>query len=281
MKTDWFDGENVTTWGKLYKRLETYLKKDKEWAFRGQSSKAWPLRTAIERLRIQFRTNRNDLPEYELKLLREFRRRAHIYHPSPPKEDDHLEWLALLRHHGGPTRLLDFTFSPFIATYFALEGAEKDSAVWAINLKWLRAQGKAVVIRNIANGDTVWENFRTLRDGTSFKEMFWSDPPPRFVRAMTPMRLNERLTLQQGTLLCPGDLTASFEENLKMANVKRNVHKIIISNNLRTEVLAKLRIMNIDSNTLFPSLDGFAQSLNTRFVEIGQLPMIGPEATTV
>ena len=64
-----------------------------------------------------------------------------------------------------------------------------------------------------------------------------------------------------------------------MANTKDNVHKIIISEKCRTEVLSRLRKMNIDQTTLFPGLDGFAQSLNTRFVEIGELPIVGPEAT--
>jgi hypothetical protein len=35
-----------------------------------------------------------------------------------------LEWLALLQHHGIPTRLIDFTADPLIATFFAVDGLD-------------------------------------------------------------------------------------------------------------------------------------------------------------
>lgn len=41
-----------------------------------------------------------------------------------------------MHHHGAPTRLLDFTYSIYVATYFAAENAERDAAVWAIDGRW-------------------------------------------------------------------------------------------------------------------------------------------------
>ena len=289
MTTDWFTEKTASTWPELYHHLETYLNEaPAPWVFRGQKRKDWELKTGIERLRERFDVDCSELPTYELKLVREFFRRAHIYHPSPPDEDDHLEWLALLRHHGGPTRLLDFTYSPFIATYFALQEADEDSAVWAIDAKWLKGVAENLVTKSTKD-NKIFDNFSVNRDGASFEKMFRSNPPIRFVRSMNPMRLNERLTLQQGVFLCPGDIRAPFEKNLRAATelkkitattLKENVHKIVISKTCRTDALARLRKMNIDSTTLFPGLDGFAQSLNTRFVEIGEMPIAAEDDTT-
>lgn len=269
---------SVTSWSELSEHLETYLRDSAQWVFRGHGDKDWPLTTRIERLRDLFGTEWNEMPAYEWKLLREFHRRAHNYLSNPPSKDDYLGWLALMRHHGGPTRLLDFTYSPFVATYFALETAPKetDSAVWAINYRWVDDAASRIVKKASSAYRSAYETFKKKRNGESFKTIFWEDPPRAFVSAANPKRLNERLTLQQGTFLCPSDITQSFEKNLEGApGLTENLHRIDIGHSCRTEFLARLRKMNIDSTSLFPGLDGFAQSLNSRFDEIGKMLVVG------
>ena len=52
---------------------------------------------------------------------------------SLPAVDDDFQWLALMQHYGAPTRLLDFTWSPYVAAFFALERTLGDGVVWAMN----------------------------------------------------------------------------------------------------------------------------------------------------
>jgi hypothetical protein len=218
--TEWFTTEYVSKWEKLHECLAAYSPRA-QWVFRGQACKSWGLKSKIEILRERFDTEWGKLPLYEQNLVREFRRRAHIYYPDVPREDDEIEWLALLRHHGGPTRLLDFTYSPFVATHFALENADNDSAVWAVDIKWFQERAKETVTNKKDHAGEIFSDFSTKRDGESFRKLFWCEPRCRFVASVQPMRLNKRLALQQGVFLCQGDITASFEENLRAVRKRR------------------------------------------------------------
>ena len=103
--------------------------------YRGQNNYCWDLQTRIERNVPEFVLKETGLEVYEYRVLAEAQKRLHHFLDKLPDEDDLLSWLALLRHHGVPTRLLDVTRSLFIACYFALRDASPgtDAAVWVFN----------------------------------------------------------------------------------------------------------------------------------------------------
>src|SRR5438132_11133977 len=103
------------------------------WAFRGERDERWSRYSSLSRYLQHFGVAPKAWPEQERRILRIFKRKAHQFLEKPPEPDDDFQWLALMQHHGAPTRLIDFTWSPYVAAFFALERATGDAVVWALN----------------------------------------------------------------------------------------------------------------------------------------------------
>lgn len=241
---------------------EIHKFKNDGWVYRGQPE-ADDLKTTLERTIYRFQDDLCKQVKKEKKLLREFKRRYHQYADHIPGDEEFLEWFSIMRHFGAPTRLLDFTYSLYIAAYFAIECTESDCAIWAIDGKWTKEQAHIILElpderkNGIQNIDEYKEKYE--------KKIFEENNLPLCVRLVNPFKLTERLTLQQGVFACPSNINKSFMDNLtnmKGHDNKDHVVKIIIPKNLHREALDYLRRTNINSATLFPGLDGFAKSLN-------------------
>jgi len=250
--------------------------------FRGQMDSTWNLTTSIERLTHDFCNNSTFLQNRELWILKQFQRRAHNYIPNPPSDIDFMEWLALIQHHGGPTRLLDFTHSFYNAVFFATEMAQTDSALWAVNT-WKMNINAQKNVGEMSVKETI--HHINLRYVEFANKCLYKEENIKLVLNLEPDRMNERLAAQQGLFLFPCDITVSFEENLaqtfgsslidfssvkpktydrKERNFDRNdfdIVKIIITRNLHAKIIEDLDKMNINAASLFPGLDGFARSL--------------------
>jgi hypothetical protein len=108
------------------------------WVFRGHKSAEYSLKPTIERETEEKPVTWVTL---ESKILEEFQARARMHLNSsdlPIGPDEKLGWLSLMQHYGVPTRLLDFTLSPYVALYFSLcnrTDLERRSPaeVWAID----------------------------------------------------------------------------------------------------------------------------------------------------
>src|SRR6201991_5355032 len=103
------------------------------WAFRGQQDARWHLQSSLSRYLLAYVADRAEWHAREARAIRIFRRKAHNYLANPELLNDDLRCLGLMQHHGAPTRLLDFTKSPYVAAFFALERAIGESAVYAVN----------------------------------------------------------------------------------------------------------------------------------------------------
>src|ERR1043166_1290379 len=103
------------------------------WAFRGQRNTNWLLESTLQRYLTKAKIHPSRWQIQEQRILRVFKRKANHFLTHLIPDDDDFQWLALMQHHGAPTRLLDFTWSPYVAAFFALERSTGDATVWALN----------------------------------------------------------------------------------------------------------------------------------------------------
>jgi hypothetical protein len=216
-----------------------------DWAFRGSRDESWPLHSALSRYLQDFRVDRKVWADQEERILRIFKRKAHHFIDDAPSSDDDFEWMAMMQHHGAPTRLLDFTWSPYVAAFFALYRATEDAAVWAFN---------PALISKQAGVD--------LTDKAEFRRVFLRQETP-IVSVGEPQRMNRRLIAQSGTFAIPGVLDRSMDEILSTYPDPRNtlVKFILPIERIRDRGMRELYRMNITHASLFPDLDGLARSL--------------------
>jgi hypothetical protein len=102
--------------------------RERVWIFRGHASPDRLLKPSLERAAEKKRST--SWAALELMLLWEFQAKAPLHaerHRLPPSSV-RLDWLALMQHYGVPTRLLDFTYSPYVALYFALRNFNQRNA---------------------------------------------------------------------------------------------------------------------------------------------------------
>lgn len=281
--------QTIENWEHLYKAMEFFRSlelgkqegsKAQEWVFRGVGDAAddTTLTTTLDDVSNEFGIKGNGIVRLEVDLLLEFMRRYHLFAvENPPTKGDTLDWLALMRHYGAPCRILDFTFSFLVAAFFALERKEKNPkgqpTIWAINKSWLSLTVPAIVAKNKKLARP-FRRYLKYRDGNGFREVFFKGRP-NIVYPISPFRLNQRLTVQQGIFLCSGDVTKTFDENLKsISGNETNCRRIPIAPEARADLLMAIYRANMSRATLFPGLDGFALSLWTRVPSLKRLKVM-------
>jgi hypothetical protein len=232
--------------------------------YRGQAEKGTPLVTSLERSLA-----RNAVPparrvEVEKELTREFRRAYRQYADHAPDRADTLEWLSLMQHHGAPTRLLDFSYSIYIAAYFALEHAEGTCSILAVDRAWAYRTTIRMMERQGRDPSILTKEQLEEGDEAAVARLFLEAPSTPCACPINPFRLNERLRVQKGIFLICGDITRPFEENLQAMegwDESEHITRIDIPVALHRDAIIDLYYMNIARTSLFPGLDGYARSL--------------------
>lgn len=282
----------IDSWNDTPLLLDKITNKFSDWAFRGQSDESWNLTTKFEREANKYRCDPYWFKNREDIILKDFKRKAHFYIQNLPDPENYVEWLSLIQHYGGPTRLLDFTYSYYVAAFFAMETSSADSAIWAVSHYKLFNKLSKINDYNLFEKERTYE---AIIDRTSH----WANTViarrenKDIIYVVEPFMQRERISAQQGLFLFPGNIEKSFEHNLcslfefdfndlstknaidiKLSEIDQidfsdvSIIKIVIPYNLHSKALNDLSKMNVTATTLFPGLDGFARSLSFRFRQL-------------
>jgi len=201
--------------------------------------------------------------------LKQFRKYAHTY---VVERDTEWHWLSVAQHHGLPTRLMDWTYSPFVALHFAtdqLEHFDQDGAVWKVNYSDVHALlqnaqtqsldllgARIFSIDVLANTIPDLEAIDKLKVG-HFDVGIFFEPPS----------IDNRIVNQFAYFLVLSDPFLSMNDWLAMAHVTDNVDvtKIVIPHDLKWEIRDKLDQSNITERVLMPGLDGLCAWLKRHY----------------
>lgn len=235
------------SWGNFKKYISKL--ESRRFLFRGQKE---PLR-----LRTSFhRTGRADVQRFVSEDIQALHRHLsartkHIFNLENGNENG--AFFNLVQHHGYPTPLLDWTYSPFVAAYFAYYN----------------------ISRKVINEATTKSKVRIFL----FDQAEWKKDYPQFSHLATAkLHLsisefiaieNERMIPQQAASTVTNiDDIESYISICEQASNKTYLQAFDLPLKERDKVIQELRFMGITAGSMFPGLDGACEELKDRNFEI-------------
>jgi hypothetical protein len=254
----------VKNWSELQEALfdDTYhegLQRYRSpYVYRGLGNAKYDLKTSLMRLDGQYEL-------VEKHLIRNFRKYAKRF-AEKSNTDSFWDALALAQHFGLPTRLLDWTYSPYVALHFTtakLKDFDKDGVIWAVNhekiIDFLPKKLKNILLEEGSNKFTT-ELLNTVCD--NWKE-FDNLQKQTFMIFFEPPSFDDRIINQFALFSAMSDAKYLLSEWL--AEHQNLYFKIIIPAQLKWEIRDKLDQANINERVLFPGLEGLSSWLKRHY----------------
>jgi len=225
-------------------------------AFRGLSDADYRLDTTLIRLGGPFK-------QLEHHLLRNFIKYAHR---DVVERDSYWHWLSVAQHHGLPTRLLDWTHSPFVAMHFATANMEKfdlDGVIWCINYERCHTLlPEPMRQRLVKEGANTFTTELLAQAVSSLDQLDGMSADP-FLLFFEPPSMDDRIVNQFALFSVMSDATLGLDAWIgRQSDLCR---KIIIPAGLKWEIRDKLDQCNVTERVLFPGLDGLSRWLHRQY----------------
>ena len=246
--------------------------------YRGQADKDWPILPAIARGKK--RGSEVALLDYERNLIEEAKYRM------PTVFNDNLlpvDLLAVLQHHGIPTRLLDISASPLVALFFACQKEPKKDGEIIVFMRNIEHNATYPLQNAIADSYKIMENRTTSLEWfftellrrpyaidqyeilkaiypTKKHQEFWIDECCSNIIFAKSKEITIRQKIQQGEyILFPNCIETALDRSRNFVNYiepidkneSRIKHRIIIKKSVKEDLLRCLSAFGINEGTLF------------------------------
>lgn len=230
--------------------------------FRGHSDEKWKLETSLQRLlKDKYVSMVKQFEEYS---INEFKSKFYLYNTSDYEPKTTLEWLSMMQHYGTPTRLLDFSESPFIALYFCLENANKEQKenmiIYAIDYRNINKTTLDYFKQYDSNFKYDYVDIENSKDSIFEEYVKRFNVPLLWVTE--PKRLNKRIEKQRGTFLYTNCNDKSYKEILETYLYKNiETYELKFPAKYWDNYFTILNKMNINGKTVYGDLDGLSKQI--------------------
>lgn len=221
--------ELISSVSEYIEQVLSHKDKTNEMIFRGQSSCKFELKTSVGRIKEYNK-------ELEKKLFVEFKKRYLSYTLERPRTD--LELLFMAQHYGIPTRLLDWTFNPLIALYFATakDRYNCDGKVYMIGLH------KSYHVEELKDTTMSIDEILNIRE----------------CKYIEPHYTDSRYHNQKSIFLL------SNQPNWKFTFADKEI-VLLINKQSKLQIRKDLELLGIDKSFVFPTLDNLSENIREKY----------------
>ncbi len=229
--------------------------------YRGLPDASYALQTTLER------NGKERYADTERPILRNFAKYAVL--EEPMIQESVWRQLVIGQHHGLPTRLLDWSYSPLVALHFATSGenlekmAEHDCVVWKIDIEEIHSLLPDMYIKILERERAFLFTVDMLEEVAKSLPNYDNDMKDTSLVLLEPPSIDQRIINQYSYFSVTPHQITCLEEFFAKYTTK--TVRYIIDKDLRWRVRDTLDHTNLNERIMYPGLDGLTAWLKRHY----------------